>query len=374
MKRTLSIILSLAMLLSMFTVFFTATSVSVAAAVTVSKASPAITADVGDTINLSNYSVEFDNGTVSSSLTWKNGSSAITSFTPEAKGVTELTATDGTNTKTIYVVAKNASESEYVLYEANLADFASVDALKNAGWSFECPVGGTYTKASDGSLNFAVTGGDNPGYSVAYAYLPTWLGDFGDFCFEADVKIASTINNDASRWLSLIYRSDNNTSEGHYFQLAIRDNGNIELAERYENAWNVISSSTTFMSSMSSAYNTLKIQAVGGNVRYDINNTQALYVASATYASGAKSARYSGNLGLSMCGGALNVKSVKVTVQETVPEEIVNTELLNNDRHEMETLVNPVANVQKITEINAETLDGLTVAFFNASSDSATMT
>lgn len=133
MKRALSILLTFAMLLSMFTVFF---ATGVAAATVITNTSPAIAANVGQTITLSNYSVTFDgDSSATSGVTWKNGSTTITSFTPNAKGVTKLTATKGSKSKTIYVVAKNANESEYVLYEASMSSFASTSDLTSAGWT-----------------------------------------------------------------------------------------------------------------------------------------------------------------------------------------------------------------------------------------------
>ena len=121
MKRALSVVLTLAMLLSLVTVFVVT---PVSAATVIKNTAPAIRANVNETITLSNYSVVFDGDTTATSgITWKNGSSTITTFKPTAKGVTKLTATAGSKTKDIYVVAKNASDSEYVLYEANLADF-----------------------------------------------------------------------------------------------------------------------------------------------------------------------------------------------------------------------------------------------------------
>jgi uncharacterized membrane-anchored protein len=89
MKRALSVLLTFAMLLSMFTVFF---ATSAAAATVITNTSPAITANVGQKITLSNYSVTFDgDSSATSGVTWKNSAgTAITSITPTA-GVTKLT-------------------------------------------------------------------------------------------------------------------------------------------------------------------------------------------------------------------------------------------------------------------------------------------
>ena len=154
MKRALSIAITLAMLLSMLTVFFVS---PVSAATVISNNSPAIRANVGETITLSNYSVTFDgdSSATTSGITWKNGSSTITTFKPTAKGVTTLTATAGSKTKNIYVVAKNSSDTEYVLYEANMADY-TVAQLKTAGWSFTAE--NRASKDSDGALLLSNSG------------------------------------------------------------------------------------------------------------------------------------------------------------------------------------------------------------------------
>ena len=110
MKRALSVVLTLAMLLSMVTVF---AITPVSAATVIKNTAPAIRANVGETITLSNYTVVFDgDSSATSNITWKNGSTTITTFKPTAKGVTVLTATSGSKTKDIYVVAKNSSDTE----------------------------------------------------------------------------------------------------------------------------------------------------------------------------------------------------------------------------------------------------------------------
>jgi hypothetical protein len=119
------------MLLSLVTVFVVT---PVSAATVIKNTAPAIRANVNDTITLSNYSVVFDGDTAATSdITWKNGDTTVTTFKPTAKGVTKLTATSGSKSKDIYVVAKNASDSEYVLYEASLADYSVASLNPQAG-------------------------------------------------------------------------------------------------------------------------------------------------------------------------------------------------------------------------------------------------
>ena len=373
MKRAVSILLTLAMVLSMMTVFFVT---NVAAATVISNTSPAITAIVGKSISLSGYSVTFDGDTyATSNVTWKNGDSEITTFTPSQKGVTKLTATSGSKTKTIYVVAKNAGDSEYVLYEANMADFASVDAIKNAGWTLPVNSTSNFSKASDGSLNIA----NSDKWSVTYAYLPQWLGEFGDYSFEINAKILSTVNNDTGRWLGVMHRAAGLDYNCNYSHIAIRDAANgssgFEFGERYNSAFNIVSSASASYTTLKDAYRTFRLCGYGKTVSCEIENQQLIYISDFTDATQVTKVKQQynpkGYLGIIMCGGELAVKSVKVTVQENAPEEVPSdTTLIYNNHHNADNLINPIANAQRVvpsgTSLSAEDLNGLSVAFFNA--------
>ncbi|MBE6692362.1 MAG: hypothetical protein E7586_03390 [Ruminococcaceae bacterium] len=353
MKRALSVILALAMLVSMLTVF----AVTPASAATVIKNnSPAITATVGTKIALSNYSVTFDGDTsATSNVTWKNGSTTITEFTPTAKGVTTLTATSGSKTKNIYVVAKNASDSEYVLYEANLADFASTSALTSAGWTLP-----DTASIADSALSIK-------GNAVqSTAYLPAWLGDFGNYGFSANVKLTSV--NEDTRWFALVYRSDNRAGTASHYQMCIRNNttaaNGIEFSEFTTSGWNVISKAAASYSTMADAYRVIDVKVSGNDVKYSIGGTQVLYMAGSSYTS--KTGLTKGHLGLTASGTTLSVKSVKVVLQESVPEQLPSgLNLIYNNYHPTENLVTPIANVQKVTSVSAANLSNLSVAYFD---------
>ena len=121
----------------------TVTAASTTQNKTVSFNTPAIPADVNSTVDLSSYSVELKLGTVTASnkITWSTSDSiAISSIkvTPSAKGVYKLTASDGTTSKTVYLVVKAANETEYVLYED---DFNS-DTISNYKTSGTCSISG----------------------------------------------------------------------------------------------------------------------------------------------------------------------------------------------------------------------------------------
>ena len=134
MKKTLSILLTLAMLAAMCSAMFVFEANAEAAVI--KNTSPAITADVGDKITFANYAVTFDGDTeaTSAGIVWKDeAGEEVTEFTPEAKGTTVFTASAGAKTKKIYVVAKNASEKEYVLFEDDFSKYSSTQDLLDNG-------------------------------------------------------------------------------------------------------------------------------------------------------------------------------------------------------------------------------------------------
>ena len=79
----------------------------------ISNTSPAITANVGDTVDFANYSVVFDgDSSATTALTWKNEvGTKITTLKIDAKGVVRVTAESGSKSKTVYVVSKEVTDS-----------------------------------------------------------------------------------------------------------------------------------------------------------------------------------------------------------------------------------------------------------------------
>ncbi len=348
MKRIISAILTLAMLLSLCTAF----AVTGFAATVISNTSPAITATVGEKITLSDYSVVFDGATsATSNITWKNESgSTITSITPTAKGVTKLTATSGSKSKTIYLVTKLASETEYVLYEVDFSKYSNTTQLKNEGWTL-----------LGNAANHSITGGTyvlgNINDDYARAILPAWLGDFGDYGIESDLKMLTTQND--GRWVGLVYRIQNaNGSYYPYYHMCVRENtlnSGIEFAERTaSDGWNVVRKASSDISSLKNAYNNFKVEAFGKQIKYSINNSQVFYADEAaigTSVTSTSAATYTkGLIGLTMNYGTVAFKNIKITVQPTAPaKEAVKTDLINIDHDDL-TLLNPIANVERIDD------------------------
>ncbi len=351
MKKVLSVVLTLAMLLSVFSVFAVT---NVSAATAINNSSPAITANVGTQINLSNYSVVFDGDTsATTNITWKNSSgSTISYFTPTAKGVTKLTATSGSKSKTIYVVAKNASDTEYVLYEADMSKFSGVSALKSEGWAF--PSDASCYSYSGGDL--LITGGGN-----AYAYLPTWLGEFGFYGFTVNAKVTKA--NDNARWFSLMFRANNRSGTYNYYQFAIRNNttasNGLELVESKSSGWSYVTTTSGEYATLTDDFRNYTVKVNNGYAGY-INNDQNIFADGPTFGKAVTNQLGKGYLGITMNGGTLAVSSVKVTVQATqVVKEAIKPKLVNNYRPALNT-INPITNIERISSESA--LDSAGVA------------
>ncbi len=340
MKRIISLITLLALVSTLFTAFF---AVEAVAATVISNTSPAITANVGDTVNLSAYSVVFDGDTsATESLSWKDFSGTdISSVNVTAKGVTKLTASSGSKSKTVYLVAKNPSESEYVLYEANFASYSSIDQLKTEGWAF----------LNDASY-YSLSGGDLVMGSLEHDYvraiMPAWLGDFGDYSVTANAKMLTS--KDTGRWFGVVYRIQNaNGAYYPYYHMCTREattSSGIEFAERTaDNAWNVQVKANGTVSSLKNAYTEFNVQAYGTTVRQSLDRIQATYTTNSVI--GVNTGTYlKGMLGFTVNYATVGIRSVKVCVQETAPERSVN---LVNPNHEELPLINPIANVQTVS-------------------------
>ena len=374
MRRTLSAILSLAMILSLFT-FLGIMNVA-AEVIAITNTSPAITANVGDTIDFSNYTVVFDgDSTATANLTWKNeAGTKITTLKIDSKGVVPVTATSGSKSKTIYVVSKEKDETEYVLYEADFSKYSSISQLKSEGWAF---------LNSDSCYSFKdgtfVLGNINDGY--ARVILPAWLGDFGDYAISTDLKMLST--KDTGRWVGVVYRIQNANGKYYpYYHLCARENttnGGIEFTERTTgDGWNVVLKSTGAITSLKNRFQNFTVRAMGKRVSHEIDGEQVAYLTEeviSTSKNGVSAATYTkGQIGLTMNYGTVAFKNLKVTVQETVPAKAERKlDLINNAREEI-NLINPVANVEQVTKAAdlAATPAGSVFVRTNSSFDFAT--
>ena len=180
---------------------------------------PAIPADSGNVIKLSDYHIQFaqsENITAASEITWTSDELEITNnkVTIPSKGVYKLTAKSGTKTKTVYIIAKNVNEAEYVLYyndfsSSNLSDFRSF--------------------SGDGTMS--VSNGRLVLSGKKCILLPEYIGDFADYTITSNSTITAANNN--TRWMGIMYRKLDGSAP--YYQFSTRQNAaderGIELVE-----------------------------------------------------------------------------------------------------------------------------------------------
>ncbi|MBQ7095308.1 MAG: hypothetical protein IJN80_02495 [Clostridia bacterium] len=173
---------------------------------------PALFADVGETIDLSDCSVMFEvnNVTPASEITWSSEDIAIIDgkITPAAKGVYTLFAIGAGYGKDIYLVVKDPSEEEYVLYQKDFSNVESFAALQQEGYFIAQKSYGQNVLVTNGKL---VLDGDSANKQMR-VLLPWWIADFGDYTFEANISFDDAYNN--TRWLALGYRTQRGT--GYY--------------------------------------------------------------------------------------------------------------------------------------------------------------
>ncbi|MBP3381041.1 MAG: hypothetical protein J6L00_00220, partial [Clostridia bacterium] len=234
--------------------------------------SPAIPANVGDVIDLAEYAVEFADGVATrpADITWKNGDTAVTSFTPNAKGVTALTATADGVTKTIYVVAKNAEDTKYVLYRN---DFDSADAVAEMHKSTMGTPAATATYADGGYLSHLRNGAaDASNQSMLFA--PDWLCDFGAYRLEARVSVSAYGKPD--RYFSFLTHGSNTAKSGPYYVAGFAKNGTYWFQKNVSaTTWGLTNLSVTI--NKASAF-TMNVDTYYTYALEYANNTVASYI------------------------------------------------------------------------------------------------
>lgn len=284
---------------------------------------PYIAAIAGETVDLTRYAVTLNGATAApESLVWKNGGQAVSSFTPAGAGVYPLTAESGSASATIYVVAKNESDAEYVLY-AN--DFADADAL--SGLRF-ITGGAALCEIEDGALVLDATTLNGPEVAVL---LPEWLDDFGSYRVEASVAVRNTA--DDSCWSSLTFRTQ---SDGQRcYQMLVRRNAaaadGLRLRMRtIAQEWQTLATARAGSALNEGEYHTYAVEVKGSAMRGCLDDVPLLY-------SNALSAYSEGGLGLCVQYGRMYVDELRVTVQENTPTQPADPALTETSK------VSPVA-------------------------------
>ncbi len=262
---------------------------------------PAICCDVGQIIDLSKCGVQFSetSSAIKSDIIWTYEGEEITQFAPSAKGVYALTATFGDTSKTVYVVAKNSTENEYVLYRNDFnkapTDFRVIEQTSGTSITTE---NGAYI------LNANYTAD-----SYIRVLLPEYLDDFGDVNIKANVKNEAAI--DDAKWGALMYRVQNVNYP--YMQCAFRYNAaassGTEIAHRNSsNAWQIFSNGSFGYMSRSS-YNLFNIRLNGTKVELNVNGYDLLSYSSAPYVTGA--------MGFQTRGTKLCIDYIEITIEDT---------------------------------------------------------
>ncbi len=304
MKKTIKAFFSVLLIFALIIpcIGIPAPTAAVAAGETVSArvsfSMPAICCDVGQTVNLNGCGVQFgaDTPTVYSGVSWKNGADTVTSFTPSAAGVYSLTASAGGKTMTVYVVAKNVEENEYILYyndfSVSPADFRIVEQTSGASAS-----------VSDGKYVLNASG--NGSYYVR-ALLPAWLDVFGDAKLEASIQISNAV--DERKWGSLMYRVQGGNFP--YLQTCIRYNAaladGIELTRKNEsNAWDMYRTASTSRM-VKDSYNIVTVEADGIYSSLSINGAKMMERSDSPYAAG--------GFGFQVRGSKMSIDYVKISL------------------------------------------------------------
>ena len=124
MKRIISALLVLVIFVALFATFTTVNAESEKKII--ANTNPVITASIGESVDLGEYLVNFDESGSAVKADWygANGES-VNSLEATEKGVTKLTAKNADKEMTVYFVCKEANETEYVLFEV---DFSNIQA------------------------------------------------------------------------------------------------------------------------------------------------------------------------------------------------------------------------------------------------------
>lgn len=279
----------------------------------ISYESPAIPANVGETVDLSVYGVMMNKSAAIApqKIEWDSGDISIKDgkVTPTEAGVYQLSAKGGSYRKTVYLVVKNPEDTEYVLYTADFDDVTSFDEL---GYSVIQRTNDTCTtKVQDGKL---VLSAQSAGDNYIRVLLPAWLGDFANYRIDAD--IAMTAWQTASRWMSVMFRVQNNAIP--YYQVAVRANATAEngteIAERTAgDAWDVQYKAPYKKAITDKAFYRYTAEVCNSSIAYLINGEKQLLCADATL-------NQPGRIGLQVRACEMTVDKISVSLQLTEPE------------------------------------------------------
>lgn len=342
MKRAVSLTIAVLMVAAIINCA-PALSVSATPETLVENVSPAILCDVGEPVALSGYSVEMPDGSVLDSPTWYYGGSEVTTVTADAAGVTELTAEQGSKSRTVYLVSKNPDDTEYVLYENTFDDEESIADLKKTDAS--------RFSVNDGKLVITTTNTAN-----SRIYMPDFLADFGNYNIETSAAMLSST--DASRWFSICYRAQNMQRTGAnlgtpYIHMCVRKSmatagtsttGGVEcVIANATGGWDYLKSTGYTENMTYGTFYNIKVSAYNGTIQYFINGDSVIYLKGVPTVGTAST--YCGGIGLQGNSSVMNFDYIRVTVIEEEPEEPEYGEHIIEVPHIETNLLNSVTNV-----------------------------
>lgn len=294
---------------------------------------PAIPCNAGQNIDLTmiHLGVSATETINASNIKWKNGDSEITSFTPPQAGVYPLTATYGTKSKNVYVVAKNTNDTDYVLYTN---DFDSQDSISD--WQ-ALIANDANIKVKDSKLVIDAITTDS-----RRILLPAWLGEFGNYKITASVS--SSDEKDTGRWNSIMYRIQNNNYP--YYHMCVRKNtstsNGIEYAIRTPaNAWNVVTTGSYSSNQVTGTYYTYTVKVKNNVILYSFNNKNVVF-------NDDKKDYQVGRLGLQANYSVMYVDKITVALQLDTPDYDVSPTLIETTAT-VNNIQNAFANVAEIT-------------------------
>ena len=280
--------------------------------------------------------------TTGDQLSWTSSSSDVAisggQLMVNKKGIYTITGTKDSATVSLLVVAKDAADAEYVLYEENFDSLS--DGNLPSGWTRKEGTTLSAAAVKNGAFEInAVASPDNP----SRVLLPSYLGLFGNYKIEADVTHLAA--NDTARWHSLMFRIQNH--DYPYYQMAVRKDATaangVEFAERTPaNAWNVIdhASNTEAIDAAKMYHYTVK--AYGNRVQESINNKVIIDTDTAT-------AYAKGEIGLQSNGSKMRLDNLRVTLQQDALPPIPNGHYV--DVQEPDTKIAMAASI--ITDIQS---------------------
>jgi len=308
-RKIIAVVFSVMVICSTLTCFPYAVS---AETVTIKNVEPAILVNAGDTVDLSGYSVEFSDKTVTSDVKWTYNGSEVKQFKAEEAKVYPLVAQSGGRTQNVYIVAKNPSDSEYVLYYNDFSDANAID-----GWNRIIKDESIYS-ISNGVLEINAINKSNP-----RIYLPAWLADFGNY--RIDAVATQKEPTDASRWFSFIYRAQNPGTTGTpYYHMTIRNNmstpgsattGGIECCS-YVGSWNYYKSTGYTENVNPNKFYTFSVLVKDSVVQYQIDGNVVIHLNNLPQIADT----IKGGVGIQANSSKVYVDSIKVSILKETPE------------------------------------------------------